>query len=83
MLRIKSQNSPRISNGLAVFAALMLMVSTVAGISDSALTPNDLLNRLVTTDSAPTPTYADEAPGGNTHKRNKSFKVSLLLFRID
>ena len=27
--------------------------------------------------------FANETPGGNTHKKNKSFKVSLFLFRFD
>jgi hypothetical protein len=82
MLRIKSQNSPRISNGLAVLAAVMLMVSALAGINNSALTSMESANRSAKSESAPIQTVVKTAPGGNTHKKNKNFKVSLFLFRI-
>jgi len=82
MLRIKSQNSPRISHSMAVLAALMLLVSALAGIADSTLTSKESANQMATTISAPTQTAAKVTPGGNTHKKNKNFKVSLFLFRI-
>jgi hypothetical protein len=83
MLRIKSQNSPRISNSMAVLAAVMLMVSALAGINNSALTSNESASRSAKSESTPVQNYAKEAPGGNTHKMNKNFKVSLFLFRIN
>jgi hypothetical protein len=83
MLRFKSNHTPRISNSLAVFAALMLLVSALAGVSGSVATTKELAVQTAGIESAPTQTFASEAPGGNTHKKNKSFKVSLFLFRID
>jgi len=83
MLRFKSHHTPRISNSLAVFAALMLLVSALAGVSGSVVTTKELAVQTAGIESAPTQTFASETPGGNTHKKNKSFKVSLFLFRID
>jgi hypothetical protein len=83
MLRFKSHHTPRISNSLAVFAALILLASTLAGISDSGLTSKDTADQTAGIELAPTQLFASETPGGNTHKKNKSFKVSLFLFRID
>ena len=83
MLLFKSHHTPRIPNSLAVFAALMLLVSALAGISDSVMTTKDSAIHMVGIESAPTQVIASENPGQNTHKKNKSFKVSLFLFRIN
>jgi len=83
MLRFKSHHTPRISNGLAVIAALTLLISAVAGIGDSVVTTKNLADQTAGIESAPTRTLASETIGGNTHKKDKSFKVSLFLFRID
>jgi len=83
MLRFKSHHTPRISNGLAVVAALMLLVSAMVGFSGSVVTTKEMAVQTAGIESAPTQAFASEAPGGNTHKKNKSFKVSLFLFRID
>ncbi len=83
MLRLKSHHTPRISNSLAVLAVLMLLVSALASISDSALTAKDSADQTAGIESNPTQSLVRETPGGNTHKKNKSFKVSLFLFRID
>jgi hypothetical protein len=83
MLRFKSHQTPRISNSLAVFAALMLLVSALAGIGDSVVTTMDPVVQTAAIEPAPMQPFANETPGGNTHKKNKSFKVSLFLFRID
>ena len=83
MLRFKLNYTPRISNGLAVFAALMLLVSVLAGSSASLVTAEDSLAQVAGIEATPTQTFASEIPGGNTHKMKKSFKVSLFLFRID
>lgn len=83
MLRFKSYHTPRISNSLAVFAALMLLVTALAGSSVSLGTAKDSVAQTAGIESAPTQTFASETPDGNTHKKNKSFKVSLFLFRID
>ena len=83
MLRFKSYRTPRISNSLAVFAALMLLGSALAGISQSVVTTKNPAVQTAGIESSLKQTFASEAPGGNTHKKNKSFKVSLFLFRID
>jgi len=83
MLRFRSHHTPRISNGLAVIAALMLLVSALASISDSVVTIKDPAGQTAGIETTPTQTFASETPDGNTHKKNKSFKVSLFLFRID
>ncbi len=83
MLRFKSHNTPRISNSLAVFAALMLLVGALAGVSKSGLTSQGSAEQTAGIESFPTQIFASEAPRGKTYKKNKSFKVSLFLFRID
>ncbi len=83
MLKLTSHHTPRISNGLAVLAALMLLVSTVAGFSGSGLTSKDSANQVAGIEPAPTQTFTSDTPGENSHDKNKSFKVSLFLFRID
>ena len=83
MLRFKPYYTPRISNSLAVFAALMLLVSALAGSSASLVTSKDSAVQTAEIESTPAQTFASETPGGNTHKKNKSFKVSLFLFRFD
>ncbi|MEE8338563.1 MAG: hypothetical protein V3R56_00375 [Xanthomonadales bacterium] len=83
MLRFKSHHTPRISNSLAVFAALMLLASVLDGSSASLETAEDSLAQMAGIEATPTQTFASETPGGNTHKKNKSFKVNLFLFRID
>jgi len=81
MLKLNSQYTPRISNSLAVFAALMLLVSALAGFSDAALTAADSFDQAAEIDAAPTQTFANKTPGEDTRKKNKTFKVSLFLFR--
>lgn len=83
MLRFKSHNTPRISNSLAVFAALMLMVSTLAGFSDAVLTATNPVDQTAGIETAQTQTFASDTAGRNANKNNKSFKASLFLFRFD
>ena len=83
MLQIKSTHTPRISNSFAVFAALLLLVSAMAGFGDSAISSKVSADQEAENETASTQIFASESPGGNTHKENKSFKVSLFLFRID
>ncbi len=83
MLKLKSQYTPRISNSLAVFAALMLLVSALAGFSDAALTAADSIDQAAGIAAAPAQTFASDSEEGNVDMKNKSFKVSLFLFRID
>jgi hypothetical protein len=83
MLRFKSHHTPRISDSLAVFAALVLLVGALAGVSKSGLTSQDPAEQTAGIESFPAQIFSSEAPRGITRKQNKSFKVSLFLFRID
>lgn len=83
MLKLTTHHTPRISNRLAVFAALMLLVSALAGFSGSGLTSKDSADQTAANDTASTQTFASETTGGNSLKKNKSFKVSLFLFRTN
>ena len=81
MLKLTTHHTPRISNRLAVFAALMLLVSALAGFSGSGLTSKDSADQTAAIETAPTQTFASETPVGTSLQKNKSFKVSLFLFR--
>jgi hypothetical protein len=83
MLRFKSLHTPRVSNSLAVLAAVILLISALAGSGNSVVPGKDSANRDGELDSVASQLFATEEVGGNTHKKNKSFKVSLFLFRID
>lgn len=84
MLRLTANNKSRVSNGLAMLAALMLIISVTAGMNDpvggkeengSALAGTvligDGLEELKATSDA------------SVTKKKKGFKVSLYLFRAN
>ena len=81
MLRLTSHHTPPISNRLAVFAALMLLVSALAGFSGSGLTSKDSADQTIGIEPASVQIMAGDTPAENSHNKNKSFKVSLFLFR--
>ncbi len=83
MLKLRSQNKPRISNRLALFAALILVVSSLATGSDSVTPARNQAVQTPGVESSSMDALSSQASGGNTHQKNKSFKVSLFLFRID
>ncbi len=83
MLRFRSRHTLRISNSLAVFAALTLLVSALVSLHESSLTAKGAAEQTAEIESAPAQSLASEDPGGDTYKKNKSFKVSLFLFHID
>ncbi|MDH3788128.1 MAG: hypothetical protein OES53_06145 [Xanthomonadales bacterium] len=72
MLRLTGKRTSRISNRLAIFAALLLVVTSLAGAGGSALTSYSAATSVAseTTDRS-TPVSI----------RSRGFKVSLLLFR--
>jgi len=81
MLRINRTRKIRISNRMAGFAAVLLVVSSLAGISGSTFsTANEsaLSTLSMTSDGSPSLFQADSGKKG---KRNKGFKMSLFLFR--
>jgi len=73
----------RVSNRLAVVAALMLMVSIVAGL-DSSMTAESNIASLASKSSLFTTEAVKAQPStGSRVKQRKGFKVSLFLLRID
>ncbi len=83
MLRFRSRHTLRISNSLAVFAALTLLASALLSWNNSGLTAKGTADQMAEIESAPAQSLANEDPGGDSYKKNKSFKVSLFLFHID
>lgn len=83
MLRFKSHHTARISNSLALFATLLLLISALVGSSNSVVTTMDSADQTAGIESTPTQTFASETPDGNAGKKNESFKASLFLFHID
>jgi len=76
MLPITRSHKIRISNRLAVIAALLLVVTSLAGIEGSTIS-NDQGSAL----HAANPPAEMTAPGNTTARKNKGFKMSLFLFR--
>jgi len=81
MLRLSGNRKSPISNRLAIFAALLLVVTSLAGAGNSAPSSLDREAHFAAgsvTDYAP----ADLQSSGNTKvKKNRTLKVSLFLFR--
>jgi hypothetical protein len=83
MLKLRSLHKPRISNRLALFAALILLVTSLASVSDSIVPTRDQAIETADAESSNIDALTSQTAGGNSHQKNKSFKVSLFLFRID
>jgi hypothetical protein len=72
MLRLTGKRTSRISNRLAIFAALLLVVTSLAGVGNSNLLSG----------SGETTIASSEAEKSQPVKlHSKGFKVSLFLFR--
>ena len=82
MLRFTRKKRQHISSRLAIFASLMLLVSSLAGMTQSL--PG---NGNGSIQHANNSFSAEQVAESNAHtkslNRNKGFKVSLLLFRLD
>jgi len=72
MLRLTRHPKSRISNRLAIFAALLLLVTSLSGIGNSGLFSNEGEAQLATN------TVAESTP---LSLQSRNFKVSLFLFR--
>lgn len=72
MLRLTGKRTSRISNRLAIFAALLLVVTSLAGFGNSSLLSDGVESAM-----------ASSANQKNQPARlhSKGFKVSLFLFR--
>ncbi len=79
MIRLNRHQKIRVSNRLALFAAFLLVVSTLAGVSRSPSLDADIdsfaASKQVTTERA---VAFEAAP----RKKKSGFKVSLLLLRL-
>ncbi len=72
MLRLSGKRTSRISNRLAIFAALLLVVTSLAGVGNSTLL----------TDGAESVLASSENQKSQPARlRSNGFKVSLFLFR--
>ena len=80
MLRLTGNRKTRIPDRLAVIAALLLVVSSLAGLGNSALSSSngEATQVAAVTDSAPFSRNSGSSP---TVKKNRGFKTSLFLFR--
>jgi hypothetical protein len=81
MLRLTKHRNSRISDRLAIFAALLLVVTSLAGIGNSVISSGEGEAQFASM------SFADDAPvslqsrNSATVKKNNNFKVSLFLFR--
>ena len=81
MLRITGSRKSRISNRLAVFAALLLTITSLSGVSNTDLfTPGADGHYAGTSVSESTKDRASTGTKASV-KKNKGFKVSLFLLR--
>ena len=81
MFRLTTRNRSRISNRLAFFAAVMLVISALAGMSNSQYTSQDASEQITGIASSQIGQTAGKSPGASTAQGSKGFKMSLFLFR--
>jgi hypothetical protein len=82
MLRLRKPYTSRISNRLAGFAAILLVVTSLAGIGNQAMNNSGAENARMAATETVEPKQAAFAAGKNSStKKSKRFKVSLFLFR--
>jgi hypothetical protein len=82
MIKLTRHPKIRVSNRLALFAAFLLVVSTLAGVSHSPSFDSDLSALAATAASEPAPAEQTLTFEAAPKKKNKGFKVSLLLLRL-
>ena len=81
MLPLTRSHKIRIPNHLAVFAALLLLVTALTGVGSSnpgGAQPHSLAATAELNDEAPA---RFQVTGASNAKKNKGFKMSLFLFR--
>jgi len=71
----------RVSNRLAFFAALTLVISALAGISNSQMTGQDTEGRMAANAASRMNQATATSPGTSSAQGNKGFKMSLFLIR--
>lgn len=83
MPRLTRNRSWRVPHGLAVAAALMLLASTLAGVSGLTGTPDATGAQLSALQSADAERRADAEDGiaQKATRQTRKFRANLLLFR--
>jgi hypothetical protein len=81
MLRITRHPKSRISNRLAIFAALLLLVTSLSEIGNTGLSSSDVEALLATNSVAESAPVSLQSRSSTKAKKNRNFKVSLFLFR--
>jgi len=82
MLRLKRPYISRISNRLAAFAAVLLVVTSLAGIGNQAMQDNGSdPARTAATETVETQRAAFAESDPSSAKKTRRFKVSFFLFR--
>ena len=81
MLRLTRNRKSRVSNRVAIFAALMLTVISLAGAGGPTTSSNVQGQLFTTAGSAEKQVEKAQSNSSSAVKNNKGFKVSLFLFR--
>jgi predicted ArsR family transcriptional regulator len=81
MFRLTTHNRSRVPNRLAFFAAVMLVISALAGTSDTQQSNQDASRQIAGIASGQIDQAAGKSPGANTVQGSRGFKMSLFLFR--
>jgi len=81
MLRLTRQAKSRISDRLAIFAALLLLVTSLSGIGNSFISSSDGEELLIASSAAESAPVSLQSGSNSKAKKNRNFKVSLFLFR--
>ena len=78
MLRLTRHRMTQVPNGLAVFAALLLLATAIAGLNRTIQAPTEARELDARSETAGAKVEAVE-----TAARDKGFKMSLYLFRFN
>ncbi len=81
MLPLTRNRKIRVSNRLAIIAAIMLLTSTLAGLGSSINSEGGQDSLMASQSFGKSEPVVAQAKNSNTAKKQKGFKVSLFLFR--
>ena len=81
MLRLTTHNRLRVSNRLAFFAAVMLVISALLGMNNLQQTGLNVSGQVAGIQSDRMDQAITKSSGTGTAQRNTGFKMSLFLFR--
>ena len=81
MFRLTTHNRLRVSNRLAFFAAMMLVISALLGMDNLQQTGLNVSSQVAGIQSDRTDQAVTKSSGTGTAQGNTGFKMSLFLFR--